>query len=96
MAANAPALATLRLPRLPLSVAALGPLCDALPRNTHLRELHFAFLDDAADASAAPQLLPAVRANTSLRLLRTSVYHALPSLHEAVPGAAGRRARTLR
>jgi hypothetical protein len=50
--------------------ACLGPLVDALARNTHLRELRM-HGNHMSAAFARAQLLPAVRANTGLRLLVT-------------------------
>jgi hypothetical protein len=46
----------------------LGPLCDALPRNAHLRKLVMEN-NEASAEFARERLLPAVRANTSLREL---------------------------
>jgi hypothetical protein len=66
--ADAPALTRLDAFDCQLGDAALGPLWDALPRNTHLRTLRC----EAApmcDAFAEERLLPAVRANASLRTL---------------------------
>ena len=59
-----------------LGDAGMGPLCDALPRNTHLLWLALR-LNGTSPYFDAQHLLPAVRANTSLRLL------------EADPGEAG-------
>ncbi len=70
LAADAPALTELDVSECRLGDAALGPLCDALPRNTHLRSLNL-YGNDISEAFAAEQLLPAVRANASLRMLRT-------------------------
>jgi hypothetical protein len=70
--ADAPSLEYLDLSGCGLQEAALGPLVDALPANTHLREIRL----DAVTASAAfmrERLLPAVRANTSLTLLEITV-----------------------
>jgi hypothetical protein len=50
-----------------------GPLFDALPRNTHLRSLDF-FGFYISHAFARDRLLPAVRANTSLRKLFDEEY----------------------
>ncbi len=64
---------------------ALGPLVDALPRNTHLCSLDIARNGGISEAFAAQRLLPAVRANASLRELRASeVRNAAPSLATAV------------
>jgi hypothetical protein len=70
VAANAPALTALELPRCELNDAVLGPLCDALPRNTHLRRLDISGDMYISQAFAADRLLPALRANASLRELR--------------------------
>jgi hypothetical protein len=89
VAANAPTLHELVL----LNVAyfeagllALGPLLDALPLNTHLRTLNLDGIR-CTDGFARDRLLPAVRANTSLRHLSTVQHnheaHALEFLHEA-------------
>jgi hypothetical protein len=72
VAADAPALQFLELGACGLQEAALGPLVDALPANTHLRTLALG----EATASAAfvrDRLLPAVRANTSLTRLDITV-----------------------
>ena len=68
IAANAPALEELDVSGNHLGDAGLGPLCDALPRNTHLCTLKIQSNGMSA-AFAAQRLLPAVRANESLRLL---------------------------
>jgi len=68
IAANSPALKALDVSSSHLGDAGLGPLCDALARNTHLRNLSIGFNGMSA-AFAAQRLLPAVRANRSLRLL---------------------------
>ncbi len=47
---------------------ALGPLLDALPLNTHLHTLNLDY-NYCANDFARDRLLPAVRANTSLRHL---------------------------
>jgi hypothetical protein len=68
IAADSPALKSLNVSMSHLGDAGLGPLCDALPRNTHLRNLRIQSNGMSA-AFAAQRLLPAVRANRSLRLL---------------------------
>jgi hypothetical protein len=68
VAANAPALQELCLPCCNVGNAGLRPLFDALPRNTHLRML-YCWLNDVTNAFARDALLPAVRANGSLRQL---------------------------
>jgi hypothetical protein len=65
VAANAPTLLLLDLGGCGLQEAALGPLMDALAANTHLRKLHLGEVT-ASSAFLHNQLLPAVRANTSL------------------------------
>jgi hypothetical protein len=67
IAANAPALQKLSIPCI-RNRAVLGPLLEALPANTHLRTLNIAWNYMGA-AFARDVLLPAVRANTSLRKL---------------------------
>jgi hypothetical protein len=72
VAANAPALQTLYVPTSGLGDAVLGPLMDALPRNTHLRKLLGGYVNLAdpryvmTEAFARERMLPAIRANTSL------------------------------
>jgi hypothetical protein len=51
-----------------LGDAGMRPLVRALPHNTHLRTLNVSW-NDISDAFARNELLPAVRANTSLRAL---------------------------
>jgi hypothetical protein len=74
VAANAPALHELDAAYSWLADEGLGPLMDALPRNTHLRKL---LLSEEAygmsEAFARDRLLPAVRANASLRYLDTGL-----------------------
>jgi Ran GTPase-activating protein (RanGAP) involved in mRNA processing and transport len=72
VAADAPALAALDVHGNALSDDGLRPLFEALPGNTHLRTLNCSY-NDMSDAFAAAVLLPAVRANTSLRTLNTHV-----------------------
>ena len=83
VSANACALTELDLPACSLGDAALGPLCDALPRNTHLRILDVSANDFSA-AFAAGRLLPAVRVNTSLRKLRDASERKQPAIVEAM------------
>jgi hypothetical protein len=70
VAADAPALHTLNVSRSAFGDAVMGPLFAALPRNTHLRSLDTVSHGISA-AFARDVLLPAVRANTGLRMLRT-------------------------
>jgi hypothetical protein len=78
LVADAPFLQTLRINSNELGDAGLGPLFDALPRNTHLRTLDCSDNNMSA-AFARDRLLPAVRDNTLLREL-----HADPRLNGAV------------
>jgi hypothetical protein len=68
VAANAPALTELRVLDCDLGDAGLRPLFDALPANTHLRTLYCSN-NRLSDAFVRDALLPAVRANSSLREL---------------------------
>jgi hypothetical protein len=76
LAANAPALTDLDVSSCNLGDEGLGPLFEALPRNTHLRVLE-------ADGNAPTRaflrgrVLPALRANASLRKARV-VAEAMP------------------
>jgi hypothetical protein len=77
VAANAPALHELDASWAGLDDDAWCPLLDALPRNTHLRKLDLSDEGDAmSEAFARDRLLPAVRANTSLRKLHTDLWWA--------------------
>jgi hypothetical protein len=69
VAANAPALQTLDLYSCWLLDAALGPLVDALKHNTHLRTLDCR-RNGMRAAFFRDRLLPAVHANTSLRVVK--------------------------
>jgi hypothetical protein len=75
VAANAPALHELDVSWSELADAGLGPLVDALPRNTHLRTLNLSDGDGQgmSEAFVRDRLLPAVRANSSLRELDTGL-----------------------
>ena len=55
---------------------------EALPRNRHLRELNVGN-NGMSEAFAREQLLPAVRANTTLRSLRADSYPSMPAAAEA-------------
>jgi hypothetical protein len=68
LAANAPALTELNLLFCGLGDDGMRPLFEALPTNTHLRTLACS-RNGISDACLADVLLPAVRANTSLRQL---------------------------
>jgi hypothetical protein len=71
VAANAPALTALDVSASWLADPGLRPMFEALPANTHLRALtcHTNYISDALVRDV---LLPAVRANTSLRRLHAS------------------------
>ena len=71
VAANAPALTSLAVAFSALGDVGLSGLCYALPRNTHLRELMLNQTGMSA-AFAGHTLLPAVQANTSLRMVAAS------------------------
>ena len=66
--ADAPALTELVLHDVSLEDAGLGAVCNALPRNTHLRILDVRDVDVHA-GFMRQRLLPAVRANAGLREL---------------------------
>ena len=73
VAANAPALHTLRIMDIPLLEVGLAPLLDALPLNSHLRELDIFYTRRVCSLSrefTRDRLLPAVCANTSLRFFK--------------------------
>jgi hypothetical protein len=69
--ANAPALRKLNMRGCHLGDDGLGPLVDALPANTHLHTLRVRG-NDVSKAFVRHRLLPAVRANISLRALVAS------------------------
>jgi hypothetical protein len=81
VAANAPALQELNLHECDLGDAGLRPLFDALPANAHLRKLDCTH-NELSDAFVRNALLPAVRANASLRKLKTG--RASHEAHEAM------------
>jgi hypothetical protein len=74
VAANAPSLAELEVSHWNGGDALLHPLFAALPHNTHLRALNVAG-NFFSDTFAHDELLPAVRANTSLCRLKTGAPH---------------------
>ena len=92
VAANAP-LEELDISNCGLGDEGLGPLCDALRRNTRLRKLLIAD-NDMTQTFVAQRLLPAVRANTSLRHLEVEYDSEETDLaHEAALLVASRAAR---
>jgi hypothetical protein len=74
IAADAPALTALDVRYSHLGDAGLRPLFQALPGNSHLRTLDCS-TNFISPAFAAHVLLPAVRANTSLRTLITRSFY---------------------
>jgi hypothetical protein len=91
IAADAPALTELDLSFNRLHDAALRPLFEALPANAHLRTLNVS-LNNMSEAFARRQLLPAVRANTSLQKLRAEQDKDDASVREAEALVAARAA----
>jgi hypothetical protein len=65
--ANAPALQTLDVEWCGLGDEGMGPVMEALRNNTHLTKLNCSY--NVSEAFARDVLLPAVRANSSLREL---------------------------
>lgn len=74
VAANAPALTVLEVFVCNLHDEGLRPLFEALPHNTHLRVLNCSY-NIMSDVFARDLLMPAVRANTSLRKLQAGDVH---------------------
>jgi hypothetical protein len=72
IAADSPALLIVNMRGCGLREAALGPLLDALPGNTHLEKLLLGEVTASAEF-LRERLLPAVRANTSLRRFKIAV-----------------------
>jgi hypothetical protein len=95
VAADAPALTALDVLDNYLSDDGLRPLFEALPGNSHLRTLHCSHTD-MSDAFSPDVLLPAVRANTSLRSLLVcgQVERQLDAAREAEALVARRRQDT--
>jgi hypothetical protein len=82
IAVDAPALQTLDCSHNALGDAGLAPIMDALPLNRHLRHLEVS-RNGMSEAFARERLLPAVRANTTLRILLADSYPAMPGAEEA-------------
>jgi hypothetical protein len=90
VAANAPSLVDLDVSNCRLGDVGLGLLFDALPHNTHLHTLR-CWPNDFTEAFVRDRLLPAVRANSSLRLLNTGMASMLwPEAREAETLVAAR------
>jgi hypothetical protein len=84
VAANAPALTHFDVGWCNLGDDGLRALLEALPHNTHLREL-LCLQNDISHMFWRDVLRPAVRANTSLRKLEASTYHvSLAAIEELV------------
>jgi hypothetical protein len=77
VAADAPALTALDVSCCYVSDAGMRPLFEALPGNSHLRQLKCSG-NGITDEFARDVLLPAVRANTSLRTLVTHEIYEQP------------------
>jgi hypothetical protein len=88
VAADAPALRSLTASHCRLGDAGLAPLCEALKGNTHLRELRVSG-NHCSAAFVRDALLPAVRANASLRVLEAG---SAAAAAEACVNARGRAA----
>jgi hypothetical protein len=87
LAADEPTLQAMGIAGWALGDAGLGPLVDALPQNAHLQILDCSN-NNLTEAFVRDRLLPAVRANTSLRMLQTGL--AWDSAREAEALVAGR------
>jgi hypothetical protein len=72
LVADAPALTELCVFDCHWGEGGLAELCDALPRNSHLRTLNMNG-DPVSASFIRDRLLPAVRANTGLRTLHVSI-----------------------
>ena len=84
VAADAPALKHLSLSPLDINEEVLGALSDALPHNSHLRELELGCGLRVDAAFTSNRLLPAMRANLSLRTLKIDIFCSSdPALEEA-------------
>ena len=75
-----------------LGEAGLAPIFEALPRASTLKELNFSY-ERISRKFARDVILPAVRANTSLRKLDFGPYRVLPELVEALAIVAARMQR---
>jgi hypothetical protein len=82
VAANAPALTELDVSCCNLGNAGARPLFGALPANTHLRTLDCGY-NWLSNAFLHDSLLPAVRANASLRELKTGFHISIEAATEA-------------
>ena len=82
IAADAPALHVFNCSANSLGDAGLAPIVEALALNHHLRELNLSS-NDMSEEFARERLLPAVRANTSLRTLYCHENPLRPAAEEA-------------
>jgi len=82
VAADAPALQVLDCSNNSLYDAGLAPILEALPLNRHLHELDLS-LNDMSEEFARERLLPAVRANTTLREFTCANFEPMPATVEA-------------
>jgi hypothetical protein len=87
--ANAPALQALNIGFCGLGDEGMRPVVEALRHNTHLTKLD-CNNNSVSEAFARERLLPAVRANTSLRELAASSDERRPAAREAVALVAAR------
>jgi hypothetical protein len=83
IAADAPALQTLDCSSNKLKDAGMAPIAEALAFNRHLRKLDVSF-NAMSEVFARERLLPAVRANTTLRELACDDRESWPAAEEAV------------
>ena len=90
IAADAPALHVLTILDSSLRDVGLEPIVDALALNHHLRELDVRW-NGMSETFARERLLPAVRANTSLRMLLCDESHLGPAAEEAAELVRRRR-----
>jgi hypothetical protein len=89
--ANAPALQTLDISHARLDDAGIGPVVEALRHNTHLTKLKL-HGNELSEACVRDVLLPAVRANSTLRLLAAmDFYYSAAALEAAALVAARTR-----
>jgi hypothetical protein len=86
VAADTAALMALNLTSYELGDAGLGPLVEALPSNTHLRALLLS-PRGCSETFVVDALLPAVRANASLRTLKTDLWDMDGALRDALAEA---------
>ena len=91
VAANSPCLVALNISESIYDGAGLAPIIDALPDNTHLR-LFDCCNTDMSWEFARLRFLPAVHANTSLRVLHASEWWGNQEHGVAPPAVLGAEA----